>query len=725
MFRNSIKCLIIIAAALTSCSKPVEIDISKNWQIHHINVSNIDFSINSFDRSIYEEKCTASEIDQSEWRDIPSLPAALTMERKKQLALIRKEIIISEKYRNMDLSIYLGKVWDTEETYLNGIKIGSSGRDYPDFHSDWNVAVSHYLPSQLIRYGEKNVIVIRQFTDQQLNFNGEPFIGNSFTVRSYCFRMQFMAEYLVMALGVMTLLIGIGMLFTFVFSAKSEKNRINFHFGMISILWFILTMHFWIPDYGSMSWRMQDNIFYILVSILISWIYIALEDIFRYKILWARIIVGISTVTVILMSLTATVQSPITGWRFDAMGPIGFIVQLLWGYLLIKGIIDKKPEAKILMIGYVVFSITLIHDALMMNRIIMSYAFLSNIAYPGFILSFAIIIIRRVMILNIKLKISTEAIENNNLSMKNVIHNVIESTDELIDISISVRESSDSLSREMETQSSSLTETSATIEEVSGAITSIAHHAAEQDDLVRKSKEFITDYINAIGEITQAAAYASELGSRSKEQTGSITEKLGRVTDGMVKIKESSTEIEKIADMINDIAEKANLLSLNAAIEAARAGQSGKGFAVVADEVGKLAGNSLEQAKTIQKIVQDVVSKIEEETKIIVESTDTVISVKNSANDVNNAVIAIMKLCEAQDKLTESIQNNMNGITKGSFEISTATNEQHVAMSEVLSTVISLNDVVEQVNSSAQQMVNISGKLSHRIALLNKVVIEA
>ncbi|MGL4370685.1 MAG: methyl-accepting chemotaxis protein, partial [Spirochaetota bacterium] len=230
-------------------------------------------------------------------------------------------------------------------------------------------------------------------------------------------------------------------------------------------------------------------------------------------------------------------------------------------------------------------------------------------------------------------------------------------------------------------------------------------------------------YIEGLGRITEAAQYAEALGDRSKNETGGITEKLAGVNKGIMKIRDSSASIEQIADVINDIAERTNLLSLNAAIEAARAGEHGRGFAVVADEIGKLADGSVAQAKTIQNIVQDVVKGIETESKLIAESAQSIVSVTDASNNANSAIGVIIKLCGDQSSRAEMISGTMDQIAAGSSEISVATREQQTAMGEILSSVNALNEVIEQVNMSTGKMVEISGRLSHRIAMLNKIVI--
>ncbi len=711
-----------ILVLLSACAPPALIELHTDWQYILSDVSTIDYHESGAATHPDDERYIDPAYDASGWTALPQLPAAITMQRGKQLCWIRRVVVIPASMRGESLAVYLGKLWDVEETYLNGVLIGTAGHHYPDFHSDWNVASYHTLPPQLIRYDRPNVILVRQFTDQQLNFNGRPFIGREFEIRSYVFRMRFLAEYLVMALGVMTFLVGLAMLAIYLFSEK--KSRMMLDFGGISILWFLLTTHFWLPDYGFLSWRAQDNIFYVLTSFLVVWIYFGLEHMLEMRIRWARITVIVAGTFAALIGATATVNDPMTGWRFDIIGPLGVMSQVFWGFLLVKGVLRKNQDAKIMLIGYVIFFAALIHDALMMNRVLMSYAFLSNIAYPGFILSFAIIIFMRIQALYRDLQVSTSEIERKNTRLNSVLGNVIESTDELIGISITAKESAASLSDQMQGQASSLEQTAAIIEEVSSSIQLIADSAARQDDTVRSNHVIITEYIGGIQGITGAAQHAASLGSKSRDESGAISGLLDSIRDGMIHVRESSAAVKEIANIINDIAERTNLLSLNAAIEAARAGDFGRGFAVVADEIGKLADNSVAQAKSIQDIVDGVVRDIDRETDLIIRSSDSVKNVKASADNVNESVSAILELCRAQEHLTRKIEEQMSLISRGSGEISTATSEQKTAMSEVMKAIEDLNEVVEKVNFSSQQVVDMSEKLSHRIALLNKIVVD-
>ncbi len=706
-------CVSICLFSVSACTGHKEIDISKDWK----------YKITEYPGDVNLDKTfKLPEFDDGNWERLETLPAAISMERKKSVIWLRKNVVIPEKYRNKDLAVFIGRVWDQEATYLNGTKIGTAGREYPAFHSDWNSAAYHFLPDSLIRYGDNNVIVIRQFTNQQANFNGMPFIGYAFNVRAYHFLEKFLGEYLAMAIGIMCLLIGIGSLIGYL--AYKRKNVLLGHFGGMSILWFILTSHFWAPTFGALPWNAHDQLFYILSGIMTVWIYFFLEKALEVKLKSCRIIVIFLFLFVTILAVTASVENPITGWRFDIIGPVGVITEIFWGIVIFIAHRRGNKEAKIIFFGYLFFIGAIFHDALMMNRIIMSKMFMINIGYPALLISFAILMGQRLMKLARDLAESKNLIEEKNRNLNQIFQSVIESTDELIMIATTVNDTTDTLSNGMIRQKTSLEDTTREVETIFGSIESVAVNALQQDDAVQKSNELLNDYSSSLNRITDAAQSMVNLGEKSKNITESITGRLDHVQDGMLKLKNSSTSIEEIATMINNIAEQTNLLSLNAAIEAARAGEHGRGFAVVADEIGKLAENSVDQAKTIQNIVKDIVQDIEGESDLIIKSGSALENINESVKDVNFASKDILKLCFEQEKMTENLHNHMKGIMQGSNEISISTGEQKNAISNVVGAVTQLDEITGKIGISSEKMVEISKSLSHRIALLNKVIIE-
>ena len=583
--------LTLLSLLLISCSGDPRIDLSKDWK--SFRGDSISFR--------------AIEFDDSSW-EVISLPNIVDREKKRQTIWLRRDVVIPEHFRDKDIALFIGKIWDVEQTHVNGVKIGSAGSEYPEFFSEWNFFRYYHIPPEIIKYGSSNTIAVRMFTNQFALWNDSPFISTTREVRTSTFWKRLVAEHIPMALGILTLLVAFASLLQFFID---RSNTLALHFAGISFIWFVLTLHYFMPDYYIMSFNTQDKIYYALMTVEIVWIYIFLEKVLKTSFKFVRYFMFIILPVTIAACLTATADDPITGWRFDFIGGFGVISQLIWGGLIIRSLMNKNREARIILFAYIIFMICIIHDSLSISNVIFTNVFWNNFGYPSIILAFGAILSLRVVDMSKQIALSSREIEDKNRSLLDVLDNVKESIVELTEFSTTIRSTAERLQDDMSEQGGSLEQTGSAIDEVSATIESISDNARIQEETIRRNKDLLLDYITSINRITEAAKSAVQLSYESQGQTQLTRKNLDEVREVMMKIMESSGAIKEITEVINDISEKTNLLSLNASIEAARAGQYGRGFAVVADEIGKLADSSIQQSKSIQEMIKDTVAQIE------------------------------------------------------------------------------------------------------------------
>jgi len=209
---------------------------------------------------------------------------------------------------------------------------------------------------------------------------------------------------------------------------------------------------------------------------------------------------------------------------------------------------------------------------------------------------------------------------------------------------------------------------SVAVQEVAGNAQATASNAADANKEARQGSELVQSNLTAIQGL-----------STSVEKAGEVIDTLHTQSD----------EISKVLGVIQSIAEQTNLLALNAAIEAARAGEAGRGFAVVADEVRSLASNTQKATESIRGMIDALQGG----------ARSAVSAMQLSREQAQNSVSHAREAGEVLNHIAHAIE----GIADGNVQISAATEEQTAVANEISQNISSLNDSIGEVVNGAEQ----------------------
>ncbi|MBN1533339.1 MAG: hypothetical protein JXA20_11795 [Spirochaetes bacterium] len=263
---------------------------------------------------------------------------------------------------------------------------------------------------------------------------------------------------------------------------------------------------------------------------------------------------------------------------------------------------------------------------------------------------------------------------------------------------------SGALASESQSQAAVIEEITATTEEVSGGVDMVSERVARQFDSMRSLLGSIETLSASVGQVAdrigRTRAMADEI-SGVAARGGDILNAMSR---SFSTVKESSDRMTGIVGMIGDISDKTNLLSLNAAIEAARAGEAGRGFAVVADEISKLADQTAASIKEIENLIRANVEEMSRGMANVDATVNTIMQIIQGVGTITMEIDQVSRQIDGQKEINLKVTGEAGAVVTMSEEIKGSVQEQRGAMSEIVKSVNSLNEITQVYTDGARKM---------------------
>jgi len=273
-------------------------------------------------------------------------------------------------------------------------------------------------------------------------------------------------------------------------------------------------------------------------------------------------------------------------------------------------------------------------------------------------------------------------------------------------------------------QSASVTETNATMGQVITNTDKLTGHVEDQHSNVSRASSAIEEMVANVSTVTNtlvsnsanvnALKEASEVGRTGLQEVANDIQEIARESEGLMAINA----------VIESIASQTNLLSMNAAIEAAHAGEVGKGFAVVADEIRKLAESSGEQSKTIGTVLK----KISESIRKITHSTDTVLTrfeaIDTGVRTVSDQEKSIRDSMEEQGQGSRQVLESVGGLNDLTQNVMGSSDEMRTGSHEVMRECQNLEKATQEITGGMNEMAAGAEQINTAIHNVNEMAVK-
>ena len=313
---------------------------------------------------------------------------------------------------------------------------------------------------------------------------------------------------------------------------------------------------------------------------------------------------------------------------------------------------------------------------------------------------------------NDEIAVMGRSVEHFIASMKEMIRQMGHVSDRLEKQAGSSKNVSGEMNSAANIQSQSMTELNATVDQLSVSVNEIAQNATQLAGVVADTKEDS----DKVEDKMRTTVEVSEKGKADMESVGNalhnIEISIHNLEEAVDKVGTASGEIVDIIKLIGDIAEETNLLSLNASIEAVRAGEAGRGFAVVASQIGVLAKNSADSVAHITSLINEINGLVDDAVK---QAGSSASDIESSADLIHTAVDTfdqIFQNIQETSHLIEGVVEKINQVDQVATNVAAISEEQAASSDEILATSESMLQQAKSISKNSEQVEAEAGNLA-------------
>ncbi len=610
----------------------------------------------------------------------------VSKQNEKRMYVIRGSFSLNDRLRDTVLSLYVAPTNYPYDVFLNGALLHKAGRYAGEYNSTVFTAYNILLPGSLLRFGEgKNEIAIKIVT-----WYGENTPLEALTLASYdsnsgrVFWRNLVYTHLLQGVSFLTLIISL--YFSFLFVLGGFKDRKYVYFILLCLTFFMgcYNISFFHDATSEMINEKISKSGFPLAVMFLTFFIMELTETLNKKI-YIKILLGaiavVSTLTVVLAKDKIELNA-----AFNAVANMFIMVLLLINLvILFVAIIKKKQKSAILvLVAFLAIVGTSAHDIYYINTTLDPYTWMSSYGFCFMVISLFVLMAQE------QIKTSRESVRQSETlkevntvqtkiitNVENVSSNLAASAtqlDRIIAQSIDVignygndnRKITEKAIKEFDGLDATINALKNRINDFSDRISSSIHN---QTSIVEEFTATFTNQTahleNVISSVTESAKIADNLAVIANTSSNVVVQSKKSIE----KLSDYSIFLNNVLTVLEDVVDRTNLLSINAAIEAARAGQVGKGFNVLALEIRKLASQSKENLESSFNKIKDMYTIIGENKNLSDDVSQSLYTIIDESNESARKVNAISELIREQQKEFQALLSAVESLLKDTLMI--------------------------------------------------------